>query len=110
MTQKYLLSTQNVKDAFVQGRLGLYTEIPVEAIARNEENFERWLSTHDAQIRAEALEFSKEEDGEACLALGAALNEQGVGPDKRSPNSIQLNPVVRAISLAVSRYRKEQQR
>lgn len=56
MTQEYTLSTQNIKDAFVQGRLGLYTEIPAEAVARNEENFERWLADHDAQIRAEATE------------------------------------------------------
>ena len=26
MTQEHLLSTQNIKDAFVQGRLGSYTD------------------------------------------------------------------------------------
>ncbi|MCI1635179.1 hypothetical protein [Bifidobacterium sp.] len=61
MTQEHLLSTQNINDAFVQGRLGLYTEIPVEAIARNEENFDRWLAAHDAQIRAEALTLTEDE-------------------------------------------------
>ncbi|MFT8986609.1 MAG: hypothetical protein ABF966_00005, partial [Bifidobacterium psychraerophilum] len=59
MTQEHLLSTQNIKDAFVQGRLGLYTEIPAEAITRNEGNFDAWLAAHDAQIRAEALTLSK---------------------------------------------------
>jgi oligoribonuclease len=80
MTQEHLLSTQNIKDAFVQGRLGLYTEIPVEAIARNEENFERWLSAHDAQIRAEALGLAGDngvENGRELLneALAEAVKE-----------------------------------
>lgn len=61
MTEEHLLSTQNIKNAFVQGRLGLYTEIPAEAIARNEENFDAWLAAHDAQIRAEALDFANAE-------------------------------------------------
>lgn len=55
MTQEHLLSTQNIKDAFVQGRLGLYTEIPAEAIARNEENFDSWLAAHDAEVANEAM-------------------------------------------------------
>jgi hypothetical protein len=55
MTQEHLLSTQSIKDAFVQGRLGLYTEIPVEAIARNEENFDAWLAAHDADVLQRAM-------------------------------------------------------
>ncbi|MEE8725455.1 MAG: hypothetical protein SOH95_02575 [Bifidobacterium crudilactis] len=80
MTQEHLLSTQNIKDGFVQGRLGLYTEIPVEAIARNEENFERWLAAHDAQIRAEALGLAGDngiENGRELLneSLAEAVKE-----------------------------------
>ena len=50
MTQGYTLSTQSIKDAFVAGRLGLYTEIPAEAITRDEENFDAWLAAHDADV------------------------------------------------------------
>lgn len=55
MTEEHLLSTQNIKNAFVQGRLGLYTEIPAEAIARNEENFDAWLAAHDVDVLQRAM-------------------------------------------------------
>jgi hypothetical protein len=111
MTQEYTPTDNDVKADYVRAFCSARnTKNWSENSVKGERAFNRWLAAHDAQIRAEALEFSKEEDREACLALGAALNEQGVGPDKRSPDSIQLNPVVHAISLAVSRYRKEQQR
>jgi hypothetical protein len=55
MTEEHLLSTQNIKNAFVQGRLWLYTEIPAEAISRNEENFDAWLAAHDADVLQRAM-------------------------------------------------------
>lgn len=82
MTQGYTLSTQSIKDAFVAGRLGLYTEIPAEAIARNEENFDAWLAAHDAQIRAEALggllSLSHLEQEEFAKAMFESLGKYGL--------------------------------
>ncbi|GAA6124199.1 hypothetical protein BPY_23070 [Bifidobacterium psychraerophilum] len=112
MTQGYKLSTQNVKDAFVQGRLGLYTEIPAEAITRNEESFDRWLAAHDAQIRAEALTLTDEEFDVAARAAFDSRDDAydlEEWEDADSDDRERYQCYVRPAFEAVAKFRKEQQ-
>jgi hypothetical protein len=117
MTQEHLLSTQNIKDAFVQGRLGLYTEIPAEAIARNEENFERWLADHDARIHAEALELTDDEQklildafyGDPyCEKIGGANTITDYAERQAAFRRIN-NEFLLGLFPMIAKHRKEQQ-
>lgn len=77
MTQEYEPTTEKVKQAYS----GLHEKNYYDfTVMQREENFDRWLAAHDAQIRAEALDFANAEkidNGEELLneALSEAVKE-----------------------------------
>ena len=69
MTQEYTPTTEKVKQAYS----GLHEKNYYDFDAtQREENFNRWLAAHDAQIRAKALTLS---DDELSILEGAYSDE-----------------------------------
>ncbi len=100
MTQEYTPTDNDVKADYVRAFCSARnTKNWSENSVKGERAFNRWLAAHDAQIRAEALEFTNEERD---LMLKSALDFT------ETDDAQEVDEMIAAIIGSVVEHRKEQ--